>query len=145
MTIYLQQNTSEKNRLDKSINTLATMTGTLRESTSIVDPIIKVACNLSDFTQCNYMTIPEFNRSYFVTDMKSIRDGLVEFKAHVDVLSTYKAQIRANPAIIKRQENAWNLYLNDGSFKVYQNPMVITKEFPQGFSTLEFVLAVAGS
>ena len=48
-------------------------------------------------------------------------------------------------AIVKRQENRWNLYLDDGSFKVYQNPMVLTKAFPQGFTTQEFVLAVAGS
>lgn len=143
--IELQVNSSERNRLTKSISTIATVSGVLKEDTSIIDPVIKIECDLSSFTGCNYMTIPAFGRSYFVNNIRSIRNGLVEFSCHVDVLSTFAGQIRNNRAITKRQENKWNLYLNDGSFKVYQNPMVLTKAFPSGFTTQEFVLAVAGS
>lgn len=143
--IVLQTNNSERNRLDKSVSTIATVSGVLKEETSIIDPVIKIECDLSSFTGCNYITIPAFGRSYFVNNIRSIRDGLVEFSCHVDVLSTYAGHIRNNRAITKRQENNWNLYLNDGSFKVYQNPNVLTKAFPSGFTTQEFVLAVAGS
>lgn len=143
--ISLMRNNSAKEQLDKELSVLRTVSGTLKESTSIINPIIKIECDLSDFTRCNYMYIPEFNRYYFVTNINSVYDGLVEFSGHVDVLTTYKDEIRRNNAIIKRQENLWNLYLNDGSFKVYQNPMVLTKSFPGGFTSHEFVLAVAGS
>lgn len=145
LDILLQVNKSEKIQLDKDMTTLVTMHGTLRRGTSLVDPVIVFECNLTDVVSCNYITIPQFGRSYFVNNVRSVGLNLVEFSCHVDVLSSFKDSIRQNTAIIKRQENKWNLYLNDGSFKVYQNPMVLTKAFPSGFTTQELVLAVAGS
>jgi hypothetical protein len=143
-SIIIQQNMSERNKVDKDINDVMAVSGTLKMETSVINPTIQIVCNLSDVKDCNYMTIPIFGRSYFITSIKSIRDELVEFTCHCDVLSSFASQIRNNSAIIKKQANDWNLYLNDGSFKVYQNPMVLTKAFPTGFTTQEFVLAVAG-
>ena len=143
--IILQRNNSEMNRVSKSVDNLLTVSGVLKEDTSIIDPVIKIKCDLSAVIGCNYLSIPAFGRSYFVNNIRSVRNGLVEFSCHVDVLSSFASEIRGNKAIIKRQENAWNLYLNDGSFKVYQNPIVLTKSFPSGFTTQELVLAVAGS
>lgn len=143
--IIMQRNNSEREKMDKDLSDLATLTGTLKNETSIIDPVIMIEGNVSSYSLCNYMTIPEFNRRYFITNIRSIRNGLFEVHAHVDVLTTFAGQIRANAAIIRRQQNAWNLYLNDGSFRVYQNPMVLTKAFPSGFDTMEFVLGVAGA
>lgn len=143
--IVLQRNNSELNKVTKSVDNIMTVSGTLKEETSIIDPIIKIECNIADVKGCNYISVPEFGRSYFVNNIRSIRNGLVEFSCHVDVLSSFADGIRSNSAIVNRQEKSWNLYLNDGSFKVYQNPMVLTKAFPSGFTTQEFVLAVAGS
>lgn len=143
--ILLQVSNSEKNKLDKEVTTLATVTGVLKSETSIINPVIMMEGDVSQFATCNYMEIPVFGRKYFITNIRSIRNGLFEISARVDVLSTYATQIRQNTAIIHRQENRWNLYLNDGTFRIYQNPMVLTREFPNGFTTQEFVLAVAGS
>ena len=143
--ITLQTNNSEENKLDKALTDIMTVSGELKAETSIIDPVIVIECNLATVTGCNYMTIPQFGRAYFVNNIRSVRNGLVEFSCHVDVLSSFKSQIRANKAIIKKQENDWNLYLNDGTFKVYQNSIVATKPFPSGFSTQQFILAVAGS
>ncbi len=144
-SISLQINNSERERLSKSVNNIITVSGVLKEETSIIDPVIMIECDLNAVKNCNYMTVPAFGRSYFVNNIRSIRNGLIEFSCHVDVLSSFASQIRGNTAIIRKQENDWNLYLNDGSFKVYQNPNVLTKAFPSGFTTQEFVLAVAGS
>ena len=144
MTIILKTNASEAIRLDKDLSTVSTLTGTLREGTSITDPTILIEADLDDLGSVNYFEITEFGRSYFVTGITSVRNGLVQITGHVDVLSSFADQIRLNRAIISRQENDWNLYVNDGSFRVYQNPMVLTKSFPSGFSTTEFVLAIAG-
>lgn len=143
--ISLQRNNSERNKVTKDVENIMTVSGELKTETSIVDPVILIECDLSAVTGCNYVSIPTFGRSYFVNNIRSIRSGLVEFSCHVDVLSSFAAQIKQNTAIIRKQENNWNLYLNDGSFKIYQNPNVLTKAFPSGFTTQEFVLAVAGS
>lgn len=138
-------NSSEKNKVDKTLTLITTLSGVLKESTSIIDPVIVIEGDLTAFTGCNYMQIETFGRSYFVNNIRSISNGLIEISAHVDVLSTYKNAIRRNQAIIRKQEHAWNLYLNDGSLRVYQDPEIIVKTFPSGFTTQEFVLAVAGS
>lgn len=145
--IKLQTNNSEPNRVTKDLTDILTLTGELKQECSILDPVILIACELADVTGCNYMTIPAFGRMYFVNNIRSVRNGLVEFSAHVDVLSTYADAIKTNSAIIRKQENNpyWNLYLNDGSFRIYQNPLVLTRPFPSGFNTQQFVLAVAGS
>lgn len=143
--IKLQTSNSEPNRVTKTLTDIMTVSGELKTDTSIIDPVIMIECDLAAVTGCNYMTIPTFGRSYFVRNIRSIRSGLVEFSCHVDVLSSFADAIKSNRAIIHRQEKSWNLYLNDGTFKVYQNPIVLTKAFPSGFTTQEFVLAVAGS
>ena len=144
MNITLQINSSEKNKLDKSITDIVTLSGTLRDQTSIINPVIVIEGNLSSYVNCNYMTISAFNRSYFINNITSINNNLFEISAHVDVLSTYKSQIRENSAIIARQEKKWNLYLNDGVFKTYQNPYIVTKAFPSGFTEQHFIFSVAG-
>lgn len=143
-SIVLQTNNSDKIQLDKSITDLQTLTGTLRNQSSITDPVILIAVDAGSLTACNYCTISEFGRSYFINNIVSVRNGLSEIHCHCDVLSSFAAGIRSNTAIVRRQENNWNLYLNDGTFKIYQNPEIITKPFPSGFSTQQYVLAVAG-
>ena len=145
MMIHIQQTTSEKNKIGKSISTLYTASGALREGTSIINPVIMISgANVPTLKNANYMHIPDFNRYYFITDIKSVRNGLIEISGHVDVLQTYSSQIRNNTAIIKRNANSWNLYIEDGLFKTYANPHIFTKEFPSGFKEPSYVLFVAG-
>lgn len=143
--IRLQYNESPKNQLDKKLTSLGTVSGVLKEGTSIIDPVFQVVDAMSNLRYTNYCTIESFGRSYFVTDIKSIRQDLLEISCHVDVLTTFKDQIRTNNAIIRRNEYATNKLLNDGFFKVYQNPNIVLYEFPQGFTSYEWVLAMAGS
>lgn len=144
--LTLQTTTSEKNRIDKTLTDIATVSGTLRADTSIIDPVFLIECDLASYVNANYMTVPAFGRSYFITNIRSMRAGLVEFTCHCDVLSSFKTQIRSNTAIIQRSERNWNLYLNDGSLTAYQDPEIYTTEFPMGFTVnKQYILAVAGS
>lgn len=144
--IKIQRNNSEKNRIGKNLTDILTLTGTLKEGASIINPTILVKINnISDIRTSNYMTISEFSRKYFIKDIKSIHNNVYEITAHVDVLESFANEIKANEVILYRQEKKYNLYLNDGVFKIYQNPNILTKEFPNGFTAEEFVLALAGS
>ena len=143
--VILMRNNSEFNKVTKSTTTIDTISGELKESSSLIDPVIKLRYSVGPITRCNYVSIPKFERLYFVTDITVICSYLIEISCHCDVLSTYAAAIKACKGIVRRQENKWNLYIDDGSFRVYQNPMIVTKNFPNGFNTHEFVLAVAGA
>lgn len=142
--VNFYRNESENNKLDKSIVNVTTAIGDLRDNTSIIDPIIEVGASLETLAGANYVVIPTFNRSYFITDMVSTNNGLVVVYCHVDVLRSFRDEIRANRGIVFRQENNWNLYLNDGVLEMYQNPIVTTHEFPTAFNGQSYILALAG-
>lgn len=90
------------------------------------------------------MEIPSFERLYFINDMVSVRNNLCEIHAHVDVLTTWGAQLRNLSCIVSNQENKWNLYLNDGTLRTQSNPIIYTRAFPNALNNDTYVLAVAG-
>lgn len=145
MTIKFYNNLSDKVVVDKNITQIGSdMTGTLRDDCSIVDPVIKVEGIVgSNLTSCNYAYIEEFGRYYYITNI--VCSGkLFEVHMHVDVLMTYKSGIRTNSAVISRQENNYNLYLQDGVFKTYSQPHIQIAQFPNGFTDFNFIFSVAG-
>lgn len=143
-SITLMTNQSEPNKIGKTLSTISTISGNLRSKSSIIRPEILVEAQISELTGCNYMQIPEFGRHYFITEIRAETNNLVSISGRVDVLETYKEQILAQTAIIERQQNNWNLYIEDGIFKEYSNPNIIFKKFPSGFDSQQFILAVAG-
>lgn len=144
-SVILGFNSSEKNRRDKKVTTIQSLTGVLKNNTSISTPHILIECDIATVRAANYFTISEFNRKYFITDIQSVRNGLVEISGKCDILSSAYPYIKDLYCIIRRSEHKWNLYINDGVFKVQQNPDIVTQAFPSGFVTQEFVLAVAGN
>lgn len=146
-SIVLQQNKSEHIQVNKELETISTITGVLRESSTIIDPVFLVETSLESVSSVNYITIPEFKRSYFVNNITLVRTGLVEFACHVDVLSSFADEIKSNTGIVRRQEKSgvFNLYLDDGSLKAYANPHVMSLAFPTGFNGASFIFAIAGA
>lgn len=145
MTIKFYNNLSDKIVVDKNITQLgADVTGTLRENCSIIDPVIKVEGTVgSNITTCNYAYITEFARYYYITNIVCV-GKLFEVHMHVDVLMSFRGDIRTNSAVVSRQEKQYNLYLQDGVFKEQANPHYEIKQFPSGFNSFNFILAVSG-
>lgn len=149
MTIILYQNKSEPIYVNKDITEFATLPGTLRASSSVTTPNIRIQSANENIMWVNYMYIVEWGRYYFVNDIISIRKNLWEFRCHVDVLMTYRNQLMPLKAIIARQENLYNLYLDDDKFLVNAQRMYWTKAFPNrvlpaSSGGSSFILTVAG-
>lgn len=145
--IKLYNNASPVEQIGKDLtgeHTIADVV--LKRDTSILRPVLLVA-SVQDVFTYNYMYIEEFGRYYFIDDVRSVNNNIWEISAHVDVLETYKDAILSNQAVIRRQTNKFNTYLNDPEWKVYADENVVAYKFTSsGFSkTLQFVLAVAGS
>lgn len=143
MTIILYKNNSPANYVTKQLTLYYSMEGTLRKPTSLTDPVVTLL--LQNPVGFNYVRIPEFNRYYFVKGISTEYGGLVAVSMHVDVLMSYSDAIRNADAVVKRNENRWNLYLDDGIFKSYQNTKHKTIPFPVGFTGESFILALAGN
>lgn len=132
ITIILYVNKSENNQIGKTLTSYASIEGKLLESTSILNPTITIQYN--GFPNCNYAYIPEFNRYYFITDIVNIRDNIWSIVMKVDVLESYKTQIKQQNAIIERQETNYNLYLQDTELPIESDSDVITRKFNNGVS-----------
>ena len=112
MTITCYKNTSERNRVDKTnfLQNITTLNGTLRDSVSLTNPIIRIRYEYPNF---NYVYITELNRYYFVEDIVSVRNGLWELTLAVDVLMTYKEGILNTVGFIERSQSLYDDKLID--------------------------------
>lgn len=142
MTIDLMNNTDPINKITKAPTTITSLEGALVDGTSIIDPDILIES--AAVPPGNYAYIHEFNRYYFITNIESEHTGLWRLHMHVDPLKSFEAAILNNDAVIARAANNWNLYLEDSRYKAYADPIVVTRVFPSGFNTFQYVLAILG-
>lgn len=147
LTVNLYKNESPVEKIGKTLSDSITVSDVvLKKDTSVLKPVL-LTNDARDVYEYNYMYIQEFGRYYFIDDIVSVNNNLWEISAHVDVLETYKAAILSNQAVIRRQTNKFNTYLNDPEWKVYADENVVAYKFTQtGLNKdMKFVLAVAGA
>ena len=144
MNVNIGTCSSEKRALDKTFNAVKSLSGTLRNQSNVVNPSIEVDCPVGAIATCNYMTIPEFGRKYYITDMTALGENLTLVSGHVDVLATYASSIRLNRSIVSRSatQGNWNLYLNDPMLKVTNKSKIITKTGWTAFPKDQFSLMI---
>lgn len=143
MTITLYKNESEKNKINKTLVTVATLTGTLRDSSSIINP--EIIIEYDNPTGFNYCYIDAFNRYYFVTNITVINNKLLKLSLKVDVLESFKASILAQNIIIDKSTSNIDEYLPDDNLIVNVKTKTDIVNFPAGLlETGEFILITAG-
>lgn len=144
MELKLYTNNSDERVVTKSLTDVVTLNGTLRNDCSIIDPIIEVqGITSAQAAIINYAKIAQFGRYYFVKNI-IYKGNLFELHMHCDVLSSFQTQLKTLDAVIARQENKYNLYLNDGYFKTYENPNIQIVPFGGEFNTQQFIFCVSG-
>lgn len=102
MEIFVTNYGGDHKKIDKGISDsqwLSLGTGSLRNPSNVIDPVILTERNLIDF---NYVSIPAFNRYYFVKEIRMVRDNLMEISLHVDVLYSFASGILQCTAIAHR-------------------------------------------
>lgn len=142
--ILLCQNKSPAHQIKKDIVKIAELSGTFRDSVSVINPTIRIEYN--NPVAFDYVYVSHFGRWYFVEDITMVRNNVMNISLRVDVLETFADGILSNKAIIDKSASKYNLYLNDDSLKMYQKPLIQQIEFPNAlFSQHEWVLIVSGS
>ena len=143
--VIFMYNNEPMNKIPKNPQTLFTLTGTLRDECSIVNPEILVEADTmtSQLQSPNYAYIGVFNRFYYIKDIVAFRSyedenhvmhNLWKVTMHCDVLKTFADAILDSPAIIaKTAGDDFNLYLPDPNFRCQQNELIGMVNFPNGF------------
>lgn len=144
MNITLYVNKSEKNKIGKNLTNDLSISGTLRDTTNIINPIILV--ELNEISNYNYCHIPNFNRYYFITDITVIRTGLYAISLLVDVLESFKTDIKNLSVILLNTQNSGvNNYLPSPVFRNNVKSKTDIINFPNGLNDSgEFILITAG-
>ena len=146
MTIELYNNASDNEHLIKNITLSATLTGSLRGSADVMAPEILIEDDGTVFNPAiNYAYITEWGRYYYITSKESYRNNLVILKLTGDPCMSFANNIKALSGIVRRQENDWNLYVDDGSFMTYANDRYYAKNFPAGLNGASYILVTAGA
>lgn len=148
MEINLYENSSENYVVSKNITIKESLQNcVLKDNTSVENPVVLVR-NTANISSYNYMYIPDFHRYYYIEEIVSVQNGLWELHGHVDVLQTYGNAIKGLTATCKRQENLFNMYLDDPEFKTYNEAQIVTKIFTGGnglTKNMNYILVVAGA
>lgn len=153
MKLILYNNFSETNQLNKNINKIIELEGSLLDATSIINPVIKIFFNpegmdgyvvednqtfiifngmkitwdsfIYDYVlAANYAYIPEFNRYYFINDIISVRKNIWQLVMNVDVLMSYKDHILKLDAFVTRNEFKFNPLVKDDLVSYYYDKEV---------------------
>lgn len=147
MNLTLFYNSSERKVIGKSLQNLGNVAGILKGDASITSPVFILQSN-NYLSGVNYLYWQETGRYYYIDDIELMTGGRMVFHCSVDVLESFKNQIKAQVAIIDKQESRGetNLYLDDGSFVDTEQTFNEIKNFQTGFNEVgEFILINAGA
>lgn len=145
MDLRLYYTSDENNKINKSLSNGMILTGTMRDSSSIINPVILVEG--SSFSDYNYAYIPQFDRYYFIKGITNYRNNLWILEFECDVLMSFKSSIlNMNCILIETEDKGADRYLADSRVwvaKVKDKTDIIN--FPNGLlANGEYILITAG-
>lgn len=106
----------------------------LKDTTSVLNPSLIIQGNSNtfegkSFPDYNYCYIEEFHRYYFVKEIASISANVWQIDCEVDVLASFRTQILASTAFIKRAQTGGS-NLVDNMLQITSNTKVTSSDFP---------------
>lgn len=149
MVAKFYKNNSDDRYIDKDISQIGqTDTIYFKDDTNLVNPTLKVNGDLS--SNINYLYIEDLGRYYFIRN-KVFSKQCIYLECEVDVLMSFKTEIRDMTGIISRNERLYNLYLNDDKMEMFNYPyyqtlnMTCVEGTPFNMQTNQILLALVGA
>lgn len=146
MDIVLYVNSSEKQAINKTISSGETLTGALRDESSVINPSFLI--QHANPTGYNYCYISEFGRYYFITDIVSVRTNLWRINCTVDVLMSFKTQIlnlNVTVSNISSGESPDETYVNGEQWQTTVKTKTDIMSFSNGLlNSGEYILITSG-
>lgn len=132
MNLTLYKNSSDNRCINKKIKQILSLSGNLKNESSVMNPTVIIQTNIIDF---NYLYIQEFKRYYYVDNITILRTNLIQVDASVDVLMSNKDVIKYLPCLVERvNDNEKIDEFIDTNTDVERGENTEIKTFPQGFN-----------
>ena len=149
MNVILYNNKSDKRNLNKNLSEIKTVSATAKGEINIISPTLILDYFSTDF---NYCYISDFNRYYFVNSITLLSGHRLQLDLSIDVLMTYKEEIKNLRVNVLRYENIEPTFLTDSRIPLFSDTTQKVIEFPENIFNLEspsensknFLLTVAG-
>ena len=145
MELKLYYNTSDNRTVNKFLTPGLTISGNLREESSIIKPIITIQSD--NVIRENYLYIPEYQRYYYITGKESVRTGIWRIHMEVDPLMSFKRDVLALTVVVSKQSaiTNGNEYIDDGSLVTDNQLFKTVYKFAEGFNdNAQYILITAG-
>lgn len=143
MNATFYENKSDERYLNKTITSkYSSIPIEMLNPSNIIRPTLKVSSGLIG-QSVNYLYISDLERYYYIRNW-TMENGYVRLECEVDVLMSFKNAIKQQNVIVARQENKFNMYLEDSKYNILSTDAVRTIAFPSGFTGLALVLGVVG-
>ena len=92
----------------------------------------------------NYIYNLSTTRYYFVEEVTVDPTGLYTYTCRIDVLMTYRTQLKALNVTLDRSETIFNGYLPDGEYTALGYRAIVCKAFPDALDDDSYVLMTTG-
>lgn len=118
MVVNFYSTSSDEKKVDKSLNSLGSCDCQLQEPCEVLRPVVIVdRSEISNFAICNYMYIPNLGR-YYYAKLRMLPGGMLEVTGNVDVLMSWRGDIRKISCVISRQQYVNSKYYIDTELPV---------------------------
>lgn len=135
--------TSEKQKLNKHLESDEEYTGYLKDQSSVINPVFMIEDDNPSLY--NYAYIPAFHRYYFIDDIISVRSGLWEIHLSVDVLMSFKNDIKEMEVILSDSEDNGSDYIAGEQWTAKVKTKTDILNFSNGLlDSGEYILITAG-
>lgn len=106
----------------------------LKNPTSVMNPVVTIYDTTDRMQKFNYAYIPDFNRYYFIDDIIYEDTGNVTLTMSIDVLASYRDEIaNSNIYYLRGPQNVANGYIVDSLFPITTK----ARTYSDTFSTIE--------
>lgn len=108
-----------------------------KDESEIINPTIYISRDTVNMNHTiNYLYVEDLHRYYFINEVTLEQQRYV-LHCHVDALTTYQDTLYKQSAIIERNAQRYNMYLDDSEVLLFNMTRTETFEWDNGFDVTE--------
>lgn len=153
MNITLYNNYSDHRYLNKSIETIETISGAEPfGECSVQNPVMRLR-PFENWAIVNYAYISDYQRYYFIDEIIMKSGDILELHCRCDVLMSFRKSIKESTGLLIANENLSTPYIKDNNYPVSLKKTLTTYVFSESpfnietsgyFTGRNYVITVAG-